>query len=123
MKTVVVLGASQDRAKYGNKATRAYLRQGFNVIPVNPKAEEIEGLQAVAGLEEIRTPVDRVALYVPPHVGLALIESIAALKPSKVFVNPGAESPELLAAAERLGLNVILGCAILDIGETPADHP
>jgi hypothetical protein len=38
---------------------------------------------------------------------------------SELFVNPGAESDELQAEAERLGLNAIYACAIVDIGERP----
>ena len=36
MKTVAIIGASSNRAKYGNKALRAYERQGYRVIPINP---------------------------------------------------------------------------------------
>ncbi|MCA8989166.1 MAG: CoA-binding protein, partial [Planctomycetaceae bacterium] len=40
---VAVLGASQDRSKYGNKSVRAHLAQGYDVYPINPKSESIEG--------------------------------------------------------------------------------
>ena len=49
MRTVVILGASADRSKYGNKAVRAFQQQGYAVYPVNPKEAEIEGLLAEAG--------------------------------------------------------------------------
>ena len=45
-KTVIVVGASRSRDKFGNKAVRAYQSQGHRVIPINPSAEEIEGLKA-----------------------------------------------------------------------------
>ena len=38
---------------------------------------------------------------------------------SELFVNPGAESDELMAEADRLGLNAVYACAIVDIGEHP----
>ena len=44
MKTVAIIGASSDRAKFGNKAVRAFQQQGCAVYPVNPKETEIEGL-------------------------------------------------------------------------------
>jgi len=119
-RTVVVVGASADRSKYGNKAVRAYLRQGYRVIPLHPKEPMIEGVPAVRSLSEVEGPVDRVTLYVPPAVGLSLLSQIAALAPRELWVNPGAESEELLAEARRLGFDPIEGCAILDIGETPA---
>lgn len=118
--SVVIIGASSDRTKFGNKAVRAYQQMGWRVIPVNPKATEIEGLPTVARLEDIKVPVERVLLYVPPQVGLTLLPAIANLKPQEVFVNPGTESPELLQAAEQFHLPIIQACAILDVGISPA---
>ncbi|MGH7128247.1 MAG: CoA-binding protein, partial [Planctomycetaceae bacterium] len=46
--SAVILGASADRRKYGNKSVRAHLQRGYDVYPVNPKAERIEGLTAYA---------------------------------------------------------------------------
>jgi hypothetical protein len=40
-----------------------------------------------------------------------------------VWFNPGAESPELLQKAQQLGLNVIAGCSIVNLGLSPHDFP
>ncbi|MAB87877.1 MAG: CoA-binding protein [Planctomycetota bacterium] len=120
MPLVAVVGASRDRSKFGNKALRAYARRGWDVRPVHPTESVIEGLVAVASLSEIADDVDRVTLYVPPAVGLTLLDAIAALAPKELWVNPGAESEALLQRAHDLGLAPILGCAIIDIGESPA---
>jgi acyl-CoA synthetase (NDP forming) len=117
--SVAVIGASNDRAKFGNKAVRAYRRQGWTVYPVNPTEPIIEGLTAYPTVEAIPGAVDRAALYVPPRVGLGLLAGIARKSVGELFANPGAESDELLAEAERLGLAVIQACAIVDIGERP----
>ena len=123
MPTVAVIGASRGPSKYGNKAVRAYLRQGWTVYPVNPRdglrGLAIEGVPVVADLDAIPGRVDRVALYVPAEVGITLLPAIAAKGTDQVFVNPGAESDELLAEAERLGLPVVQACAIVEIGERP----
>lgn len=118
-KTVVIVGASRDRKKFGNKAVRAYLKRGWRVVPVNPKDAEVEGVAAVAALDEVEGPVDRVAIYVPPAVGVTLLPAIAQLQPGDFLVNPGAESPELMEEARRLGLRPLERCAIRDIGESP----
>ena len=121
--SVAVIGASNNPRKYGNKAVRAYLRQGWTVYPVNPQAvgqaETIEGLPTYPNIEAIPEKVDRAALYVPPSVGRTLLGGIARKGIAELFVNPGAESDELLAEAERLGLPVIQACSIVDIGERP----
>jgi predicted CoA-binding protein len=121
MPSVAVVGASADRSKFGNKAVRAYQRQGWTVYPVHPKLTEIEGLKAYASVKDIPGPVQRVALYLPPEVGLAVLPDIAAVLPdAEFFVNPGAESAALVDRAHELGLEPIEACAIVDIGESPS---
>ena len=119
MSSVAVIGASNVREKYGNKAVRAYLRRGWTVYPVNPSETTIEGLKVYRSVGDIPGAVDRVTLYLPPAVGLTVLDAIKAKGPKELFVNPGAESDELLAEAERLGLEPILACSIVDIGERP----
>lgn len=119
MPAVAVIGASSDRAKYGNKAVRAYRRQGWTVYPVNLQEKEIEGLPAYRSIEELPGRVDRFSLYVPPAVGMKLLGAIAGHGPAELWVNPGAESDALLAEAERLGLNPIQACSIVAVGEQP----
>ena len=119
MPAVAVIGASSDRAKYGNKAVRAYRRQGWTVYPVNPQEKEIDGLPAYRSITDLPGPVDRFSLYVPAAVGIQLLGAIAAHGPAELWVNPGAESDALLAEAERLGLDPIQACSIVDIGERP----
>lgn len=120
-RTVAVLGASRDRRKFGNKSVRAHLRAGFEVFPINPQADTIEGLPAYRTLSDVPVrPLDRVSVYVPPEIGLTLLPDIAACQPREVWLNPGSESVELLAAAERLGLPVICACSIVDVGLSPS---
>ena len=125
MPSVAVIGASNSPGKFGNKAVRAYRRQGWTVFPVNPReaatreAATIEGLKVYPTIEDTPQRVDRVALYVPPEVGVTLLPAIARKGPGELFVNPGAESDALLDMADKLGLNFIQACAIVDIGERP----
>jgi predicted CoA-binding protein len=125
MPTIAILGASADRSKYGNKAIRAFLAKGYTVYPVNPKGGEIEGLAALKSLAEIPPDVqlDRISLYLPPAIGLKTLPEIAARKPVELWLNPGSESDELVAAAEKQGLNVIQACSIVDVGMSPHDLP
>ena len=122
-KTVAVIGASADRSKFGNKCVRAYSRQGWEVYPVNPKGGEIEGFKAYRSLSEVRVRLDRISLYLPPVAGLASLPAIAAARPAEFFVNPGAESDELVTEAKRLGLDPILACSIVALGVSPGMFP
>ena len=121
--TVAILGASSDGSKFGNKAVRAYRRQGWEVYPVNPKGGLIDDLKVYRSLDEIPVKLNRITLYLPPSVGVALLPAIAKAHPDEFFVNPGAESAELIDQARGLGLDPIVACSILDIGEAPGEFP
>ncbi len=120
MKAVVVLGASSDRAKYGNKAVRAYSQRGFTVYPVNLKESVIEGHAVFKRLRDVPVRPELVSVYLPPTTVLNLLPEIAAKGCDELWLNPGAESPEVLAEAERLGLNVLQACSILGVGLSPS---
>jgi predicted CoA-binding protein len=60
-----------------------------------------------------------VSVYVPPTVLLKLLPEIAAKGCDELWLNPGAESDEVLAEAERLGLNVVQACSIVGAGVSP----
>ena len=120
-KTIAIIGASTDRKKFSNKAVRAYVQQGWEVYPINPEGEEVEGLTAYASLGGVPAKLDRVSLYVSPGVGVELLPEIAAANPHELFINPGAESDELVVEARGLGLDPIFACSIVDIGASPAE--
>jgi len=123
MPTVAILGGCPNLNKFSNKAVRAFLARGFEVYPVNPKGGEVEGLPVYKSLTEIPADVklDRVSVYLPPAVGLKAVPEIAKRGCDELWLNPGSESEELVAAAEKQGLNVIQACSIVAVGMSPHD--
>jgi predicted CoA-binding protein len=119
MKTVAVIGASNDRSKYGNRSVRAYLQQGYTVFPVNSKEKQIEGLPAFSSISEVPVQLHLISVYVPPAVLLKILPDISAKGCDELWLNPGTESEEVLSEANRLGLNVVQACSILGVGLTP----
>lgn len=119
MKTVAIIGASSDRSKFGNKAVRAFLRQGYTVYPVNPKESQIEGLACYPTIAGVPVRPFKISVYLPPPVALKLLPAIAAKGCDELWLNPGTESDEVLAAAEKLGLNVVQACSIVAVGMSP----
>jgi hypothetical protein len=121
MKTVAIIGASNDPRKFGNKAVRAFVQQGYTVYPVNPNETEVEGIEAYKSIREVPARPFMVSVYVPPQVLVKLLPDIAAKGCDELWLNPGTESDEVLAEAERLNLNVIQACSIVGIGMSPEE--
>ncbi len=121
---VAVIGASEDRAKFGNKAVRALRNAGHEVVPINPRcagaAGRIEGLATYASVVDVPGSLDVATLYVHPAVGEQVLEEIAARGIPELWVNPGAESDALLLRAKAFGLDTRLQCSILAVDESPA---
>jgi predicted CoA-binding protein len=104
-----VVGASQDRAKYGNKVLRAYLQNQLNAVPVNPTASEVEGLTAYPDLASVPDAVDAVSIITPPPVTEKVVNQAIERGIQQIWMQPGAESQTAIQSAEAAGASVIAG--------------
>ena len=118
-KRVAVVGASSDRSKFGNKALRAFRAEGHTVIPINPNEREVEGLKTYASVLDVPEAIDMATVYVQPEVGQQLLAEFEQKKIPEIWINPGAESDDLVAEAKRRQLNIIQACSIVAIGRSP----
>ncbi len=117
---VAVIGASRNRDKFGNKALRAFAKRGYTVIPIHPREREVEGMQAYRSVLDVPGSIDLATLYVPPSVAVRVLDEIAQKGIAEIWLNPGADAPEVLARAQELGLKTTQLCSILTIGESPS---
>ncbi len=102
-----VVGASNNRAKYGNKVLRCYLQNRRRVIPVHPKETRIEGIDCVASVADLPADVASISVITPPAVTEKVVAEAAARGIRNVWMQPGAESPAAVRFCEEEGLNVI----------------
>lgn len=120
-RTVAVIGASNNRHKYGNKAVRAYRDQGYRVLPIHPHEPTIEGLAAYRSVLDVAEPIDTALFYVPPDIAEQIIGDVARKGILDVWFNPGSESDALIAHARALGIKPILACSIMAVGRRPSE--
>ncbi len=113
-----VVGASSKPHKYGNKVLRCYQQNGRTVVPVNPVEKEIEGLACVASVSDLPDHVKSISIITPPQVTEKAVEQAIARGIKHVWMQPGAESPQAVAACEAAGLNVIAdgSCLLVVLG-------
>lgn len=110
---VVVLGASPKPERFSNRAIRDLTTHGHKVFPVNPAYAEIAGLTAFPDLRAIGEAVDTLTVYLDPRHSLPLLSQILQLRPRRVILNPGTESPELTLALRAEGIEVVEGCTLV----------
>src|SRR5262249_60641594 len=88
-KTVAVVGASGDRAKYGNKAVRAFRDAGWTVFPIHPSLQQVEGMATYPSLEALPVArLDRVSFYGPPHIALGVLDEVARKQGADLRLKP-----------------------------------
>src|ERR1700704_4353027 len=114
-KTVAIIGASSNARKFGNRALRAFRRQGYTVIPINPNEPMVEGLKAYASVLDVPGTIDMATFYVPPAGGQKGMANVAQKGIAEVWLNPGSESDELVRLARSLNVEPILACSIVGI--------
>jgi predicted CoA-binding protein len=120
-KTIAVVGASNDRRKYGNKALRAYREEGYTVLPINPNESDVEGLKTFKSVLDVPGPIDMATVYVPPQVLLGLLDEFQQKGIPEIWINPGAEDDAVMREAKRRGLHTIYACSIVGVGRSPGD--
>lgn len=114
---IAVVGASNDRSKFGNIILRHYVRHGRRVFPVHPTEKQVEGLAAYANLAALPERVEAVSIITPPPVTERIVEQAAAAGVKHVWMQPGAESAKAISRAQELGMSVIAGgpCVLVEL--------
>lgn len=113
-----VVGASTNRDKYGNKVLRCYMQNDLAVFPINPRADEIEGLPCYADLASAPEKIHGLSIITPPAITEKVIDEAATLGIKHIWMQPGAESDTAIEKAEAHGMNVIASgpCLLVVLG-------
>lgn len=113
-----VVGASTNREKYGNKVLRVYQQNDKPVYPINPRAEEIEGLKAYPDLASLPEVPHGISIITPSAITEQVVEQAVGLGIKHIWMQPGAESDLAIAYARENGVNVIAkgACALVVMG-------
>lgn len=124
MNKIIIIGASANNDKYGNKAVKAYLKKGFTIFPINPNEKEIEGIKcydSIQTLAKTNQKIELASLYLPPHIGIKIIENLPKIGVKKIYLNPGTESDEIIHRLKELNIIPLMVCSIVAIGLDPKD--
>src|SRR3989344_328414 len=98
---IAVVGASNNPDKYGYTIVRHLLADGHTVYPVNPKEKIILGSPCYRKVGDIESNVDIVDIVVPPKITLKVLRHVRSLGRMNVWIQPGAESRDVISYLER----------------------
>ena len=112
-KRIAVVGVSRDEKKFGNTAFAELAARGYQVFAVHPTGQEIAGTRCYPNLAALRGQVDSVLVIVYPQQAVPVLREAAAIGLKNVWLQQGAESPEALALARDLGLNLVARKCVL----------
>lgn len=110
-----VLGATPKENKFGFKLYKRLKSYGYEVYPVNPNAEQVDGDICYSTLTDIPKVVDVVNVVVPEQVGVAAMSECEELGISTVWLQPGADTDAVINAAKERNINVITDCVLVQL--------
>jgi len=111
--SLAVVGVSRSGKGFGNSACRRLRTKGYRVYPVNWSSPTIDGVRCYSRLNELPECVNAVLVVVPPEQALGVVRDAAVAGIRHVWLQQGAESPEVLKTCAELGLSVVAGECIL----------
>lgn len=113
MKTVVILGASDKPERYSNKALLLLKEQGYDIVPVNPTLEILEGMPVIHALDDVARHPDVLTVYVNPERSTAMADQILALAPRVAIFNPDTENDALESRLAAAGTRTVRACSVV----------
>ena len=113
LKTWAVVGATDNKEKFGYKIFKVMLDAGLEVYPINPGVSEILGQKCYPALKDLPKKPDAVDVVVPAKVGETIMRECAELGIQNVWLQPGADAKQVIQVAEELGLTVVHHACIM----------
>jgi predicted CoA-binding protein len=110
MKNWAVVGATDKKEKYGYKIVRTLADNDYNVFPINPSLDEIDGIKVYDKLSDIEEDIDVVDMVVNPQIGKLVMKEINKLGIKYVWLQPGTRSDEIKDYAEENDIKYVESC-------------
>ena len=114
-KKTLVLGASENPARYGNMAVKRLLTYGHPVVAIGRRKGKVEDVEITTETPEW-TDIDTITLYLNPNNQKEYYNYILSLKPKRIIFNPGTENPELEDMVRENGIEPIEACTLVMLG-------
>ena len=113
IKKIAIIGATTNKEKYGNIVLRDLKKKGFDVVPVTPKYEEVEGIKTVKNIKDLPKDTDLLVFIVPPKVGLEITKEALNFGFKNLWYQPGAYSEDIDKYLKSNDIEAVHGSCIM----------
>ena len=119
---LALVGLSRSGHSFGNYAYNALTKKGYRVYPIHPIADTIDGHQCYQRFADLPEHVDAVLIVVPPEEAAIVVKEAAAAGIHHVWLQQGAESPQVIAACRDAGIDTVAGECVLMFAKPTGFH-
>jgi predicted CoA-binding protein len=112
-KTIAVVGLSSNPARASFGVSRFLQRQGYRIIPVNPRETEVLGERAYPLVKDVPDQIDIVDIFRRSEAVLEVVEDALEKKPRCIWMQEGVVNEEAAKRAEAAGVPVVMDRCIL----------
>jgi len=114
-KKTLVLGASENPARYSNMAINRLRRYGHEVVAIGLREGRVLDVPLITGKPAL-PDIDTVTLYMNPRNQEPYLDYILSLHPKRIIFNPGTENPRLAQLAMEQDIEPVYGCTLVMLG-------
>ncbi|MFC2022701.1 CoA-binding protein [Chloroflexota bacterium] len=112
-KRFAVAGATANPVKYGHQVFKNLKSRGYEVYPLNPSLQELDGTMCYASLADIPVKVDVVDFVVQPKLTLRILKDCQELGLNRIWLQPGSESEAAIAFCHENSLKIVHGVCVM----------
>ncbi len=116
-KSIAVVGVSRNPKKFGNVIYRELKKKGYNLFPINPNAEKIEGDNCYPNLLSLPEKIDAVVINVPPNQTEKVVREVKQAQIKRVWMQQGSQSKKAEDYCLENGIDCISNECILMFAE------
>ena len=113
LKNIAVVGMSKNPEKAAHYVPKYLADKGYNVIPINPTADEILGKKCYQKINEVDGPIDIVDVFRPSDQVMPVVEEAIKKKPKVIWLQEGIHNQEAEDLARKAGIDVVFNRCML----------
>jgi uncharacterized protein len=102
-----VAGVSRDPKKFGHQMFKDLRKKGMEVVPVNPRADTIDGVKCYSSVTELPADIRGVIFMTPKEETLSVARETIAHGIKDLWIQQGAETKSMIAELEKENINLI----------------